>query len=185
MNYTLTLLLVFASISAIAQKKDTTELSRQNLPYYIITCTDKMTDISHAQNSKILICSNDNKKGFAIGINWDFSDGKNIYFNGLIVKSFGIGQCVENSKLFILFEDDTKIQLKASNEFNCIGNSHMDDGGSSFDTLTSKKVKAIRFQNGRTNEYFIYDLKKREQSYFIEVASAQKEKRIISGDCNF
>jgi len=60
----------------------------------------------------------------------------------------------------------------------------MDWQGKSFDKITIKKVKALRFQNGRAYDSFTYNLTDKEQSYFLEVASALSEKRFVAGSCD-
>lgn len=165
------------------QKTDTTKENKQLLPYYIETCTDKMTDKSYAFGSKVLICSDNGKTGFSITTSFDYKNNE-VTYTGLHVRSVGIGNCVENSTLIFLFEDDTKEQIGAWNKFNCEGNSYMDWKGAAFNKITQKKIKAIRFQNGRTYDSYTYNLPAKEQSFFIEVASALKDKRIVTGSCD-
>ena len=183
-NLFFTLLVVFPSFIFAQQKADTTKVSKKLLTYYIETCTDKMTDKSYAFGNKNLLCSEDGKKGFIISVTWNYQNGGDVTYNGLSVTSAGIGNCVENSTLIFLFEDDTKEQVAAWNKFNCEGNSYMDWKGASFDKITKKKIKAIRFQNGRSYDSYTYNLAPKEQSYFIEVASALSEKRIVAGGCD-
>jgi hypothetical protein len=177
------LLLLICPIISFAQKSDTTAEKKKLLPYYIETCTDKMTDKSYAFGSKSLLCSEDGKKGFIVSISLNFKDGE-VTYRGLNVTSAGIGSCVEKSTLIFLFEDDTKVQVAAWNDFNCEGKNYMDWQGKSFDKITIKKVKALRFQNGRTYDSFTYNLTDKEQSYFLEVASALSEKRFVAGSCD-
>jgi hypothetical protein len=182
-NLTLSLLLLIPSFIFAQQKTDTTKESKKIIPYYIETCTDKMTDKSYAFGSKSLLCSDDGKKGFIISVSWNNKGGE-VTYGGLSVKSVGIGSCVENSTLILLFEDDTKEQIGAWNKFNCEGNSYMDWQGKSYDKIFGKKVKSIRFQNGRTFDSYTYNLNGKEKDYFVEVASALSEKRIVPGSCD-
>lgn len=183
-NLFLTLLVVLPSFIFAQQKSDTTKENKKLLTYYIETCTDKMTDKSYAFGNKSLMCSEDGKKGFIISATWNYKNGGDVTYNGLNVTSAGIGNCVENSTLIFLFEDDTKEQVAAWNKFNCEGTSYMDWKGAAFDKITKKKIKAIRFQNGRTYDSYTYNLAPKEQSYFLEVASALSEKRIVAGSCD-
>lgn len=170
-------------INNAQQKEDTTKENKRTIPFYIETCTDKMTDKSYAFGSKSLLCSDDGKKGFVISISLDFIKG-NVSYRGLTVTSAGIGSCVEKSTLIFLFEDDTKHQVSAWNDFNCEGKSYMDWQGKAFDKITGKKIKAIRFQNGRTYDSYTYNLTDNEQLFFLEVASALFEKKFVSGNCD-
>jgi hypothetical protein len=174
--------LLFISVLSRAQQKNTTEADKKLLPYYIETCVDKMTDKSYAFGSKSLFCV-DGKKGFTVRISWKNERGE-IKYNGLFITSVGIGDCVENSKLIFLFDDDTKINSTAWNDFNCEGTSYMDWGGKLFNELTAKKVVAIRFENGRTFDNLTYKLTPKEQTYFIEVGEAFANKRFVSGKCD-
>jgi hypothetical protein len=176
-------LLLFPIISVAQQKSDTTDEKKKVLPYYIEWCTDKMTDKSYAFGSKSLVCSEDGKKGFIVRISWNWKNDQ-LYYRGVTVKSVGIGSCVENSTLILLFDDDSKYQLSAWNDFNCEGDSYMDWDGKSMNRILGKKVKAIRFQNGRTFDSYTYNLSENQQNYFVEVASAVSEKRIVFGSCD-
>jgi hypothetical protein len=179
----LTLLLIFPSVFFAQQKSDTTAEKKKTLPYYIETCIDKMTDKPNANGSKYLMCTDGKEKAFAVSFIWTYN-GEEVSYFGINVFSQGIGNCVENSKLFLLFEDDTKLQLTAWNEFNCDGSSFMDWKGKQFDKIVSQKVKTIRFQNGRTYDSFTYDLSPDEQSFFMEAGNAFYGKRIVSGRCS-
>jgi hypothetical protein len=175
--------LLISNTLVFGQKSDTTAEKKKLLPYYIETCTDKMTDKSYAFGSKHLLCSDDGKKGFIVRVSWSNKDGE-INYNGITVKSSGIGTCVENSTLIILFEDDTKVQISAWNKFNCEGNSYMDWQGKSFDKIFAKKAKAIRFQNGRSMDSFTYSLPEKDKSFFLEAGKALSEKRFVIASCN-
>ena len=60
----------------------------------------------------------------------------------------------------------------------------MDWGGKLFEDLTSKKVVAIRFENGRTFDSYTYKLSKTEQTHFIEVGEAFRNKKFVIGKCD-
>lgn len=183
-NFILYIFLSFSFSAFSQQKSDTTKEDKKTLPYYIQTCTDKMTDKSYAFGSKYLMCADGGaKKGFFITVSFTNKKGE-VSYSGLSVVSDGIGSCVENSTLIFLFDDDTKFQVGAWNKFNCEGNSYMDWQGKSFDDIFGKKVKTIRFTNGRTQDSFTYTLPEKDQNFFVEVASALSEKRIVPGSCD-
>jgi hypothetical protein len=177
------ILSVLFFIPLIAFTQGRTIEEKKNMPFYIETCVDKMTDKAYAFSSKGLMCSEDGDKGFFITADFQFKNGKVIY-NGLSLKSAKIGNCVEKSNLIFLFEDDTKFQLTAWNDFNCDGKSWFDYGGRSFDKLVHKKIKAIRFQNGRTFDSYTYPLTDSDKLYFLEVGTAVAEQRIEQTSCD-
>lgn len=151
---TLSLLLIITPLLGFSQENS------------IELCKDIMTDKEYVYFKKDLLCSDDGKKGFIISIRLKMNDGKSVY-DGLYVKSSGIGSCVENNTLTFLFEDSTKFNIGSWNKFNCEGTSYMDFQKNKFDDINTKKVKAIRFSNGRTYDSYTYQLKDSEKSYFI------------------
>jgi len=128
---------------------------------------DAMTDNEYVYISDNLLCSIDGKVGFSISPRFKIDKDKTIKYNGIVVKSNGVGSCMENDELIILFEDSTKLTLKSWNKFNCEGNSYFDFQKSSLKDI-NKKIKAIRLMNGRSYESFTYTLKnENEKNYFI------------------
>lgn len=174
--------LAFITISAFSQKSDTTSADKEKLDYYIELCTDKMTDKEYAFGSKSLMCSEDGKKGFLVSISWDNKSGK-ITYSGITVVSAGIGTCNQNDELIFLFEDDTKFSFRSWNDFNCEGRSYFDLKHKSFDEFNTKKVKALRFTNGRSYDSYTYNILPKEQSFFIEAKNAFDNKRFVIGKC--
>ena len=174
-----TILMIFLSLSLYSQKRDTTIDSKKTLPYYIELVKDKMTDKNYAFGSKTLLCSDDGKKGFIVKVSWKNNNGQ-ISYSGLSIVSAGIGGCVENDNLFFLFDDDSKFDMKSWNDFNCEGNSYFDSISMQFGYFSSKKVIAIRFQNGNTFDSFTYNLTKNEQTFFLEAKEALKNQRFVN-----
>jgi hypothetical protein len=132
---------------------------------------DIMTDKEYIYTKERILCLEGEKKGFVVKVSFEIKKG--VYkYGGITVKSVGIGNCVENNDLIILFENDTKINLKSWNKFNCEGNSYFDINGSELNNLT-KRIKAIRFQNGRTFESLTVLLEKEnDKTFFIDVKQA-------------
>ena len=128
---------------------------------------DVMTDKEYILSKQKLWCLENKEKGFVVGLSWAFKKGVIVY-EGINVKSVGIGNCVENDDLIILFDDDTKIALKSWNKFNCDGKSYFDLNGSQLKNLT-KRIKAIRFQNGRdfSSSTFVVN-KEEDKTFFID-----------------
>jgi hypothetical protein len=151
--------------------------------YRIEMCIDKMTDEPLAKGSKVLVCSKTPEIGFILKINWIVVNDKPFY-NGITIKSFGVGTCVENSVLFFLFEDESKFTVESWNRYNCEGVSTMDLFGKYLFEITQKKVKALRFQNGRNHENYTYDVPELDQSFFLEVAQALNNQVIRRTSCD-
>ena len=174
-----TILMLFSTLFLYSQKSDTTIESKKSLPYYIELLNDKMTDENYAFGSKSLLCSDDGKKGFIVRVSWNNNNGR-ISYGGLSIVSAGIGGCVENDNLFFLFDDESKFNMKSWNDFNCKGDSYFDLYRKYMDDFTSKKVIAIRFQNGNTFDSFTYNLTKNEQTFFIEAKEALINQRFVN-----
>jgi hypothetical protein len=86
-----------------------------------------------------------------------------------------IGNCFENDKIFILFEDGTKMEMTSWRDFNCKGDIGFDLHATMREKL-SKPIKGIKFQNGRDYSSFekmITDLN--DKNYFVNVFSALDE----------
>jgi hypothetical protein len=144
-------------------------ICQSSLPDSITYTKDVMTDKEFLMFSSSLLCSEDGKTGFRIDVGVELK-GTKAQYNGLIVKSAGVGTCCENNELIILFEDDTKVSMKSWNAFNCEGNSWFDLQKKQFNTFNSKKLKAIRLVNGRTYENYTYQVKPDEAEFFIRCA---------------
>ena len=165
MKKLITSLLLLISLSVFSQQDN----------YKLLYYKDIMTDKEYVFSREKIQCFEDVKKGFIVGISWKYDKNKIIY-SGLTVVSAGIGACVEKDDLIILFEDDTKISLKSWNDFNCKGRSYFDLYGTELNNLT-KKIKAIRFQNGRDYSSYTFNLiKETDKTFFIDAkASLDKQ----------
>ena len=76
-------------------------------------------------------------------------------------------------------EDNLMLYLSAEEEENNLiaqANIDIDKNGK----ITSKKVIAIRFQNGNTFDSFTYNLTKNEQTFFLEAKEALKNQRFVN-----
>ena len=136
--------------------------SSQKLTY----TKDIMTDKEYINIDKVFMASNDSKNGFFIKPTFKILDGV-VKYNGLIVISSGVGSCMENDRLIILFEDNTKVELKSWQNFNCKGTSYFDLHSKELENL-NKRVKAIRLTNGRSYESYTFETKtEEEKNYFI------------------
>jgi hypothetical protein len=165
-------LVVLISMSAFSQS---------TTPFVIEHCIDKMTDQEYYFAQKKLICANaDKTKGFTITPNFKAKGGA-YENNGFMCKNVNIGNCDENDSLIILFEDDTKITIASWNKFNCEGNAYFSLTDVEINELSVKKVKSIRFSNGRSYETLTVALKEDQKNYFIRAYTSQK---VIEIDCS-
>jgi hypothetical protein len=151
--------------------------------FKIYVCKDIMTDKEYAFPSETILCSDDGVKGFNINL---FLSNKNgvVSYNGLLVNVAGVGKCSEKDELYFLFDDDTKVAYKSWNDFNCEGRSYFDLYAKWFDDLSKKKIKAIRFKNGRTSDSFTYVLNESQSTFFIRAKKCIDSKVYIQKDCN-
>lgn len=159
MKNILLLTILFFSIQVFAQDKI-------KILYHKDIMTDKESIFTPAS-----ISSENQKKGFFIKPTFSIENGVFAY-SGLFIKSFGLGTCLQKDDLTILFEDNTKITLISWSKFNCKGASYFDLDGSELKNLT-KRIKAIRFQNGRTFEALTLKLEnENDKTFFIHVQQA-------------
>jgi hypothetical protein len=143
--------------------------SQTTKPYLIEHCIDKMTDREYFLSTKNFVGANTQKtQGFVITPSFKSVNG-NMVQNGFILKNIGIGNCDENDGLIFLFDDDTKLEITMWNKFNCESKAYFNLTESDLEMLKSKKVTAIRFNNGYTYNSLTYNLKKEEQGFFINV----------------
>jgi hypothetical protein len=155
--------------------------SQTTTPFVIEHCKDKMTDKEYYFPEKKLICANAEKtKGFTISPNFKAKNGTFINA-GFICKNVNIGSCDENDSLIFLFEDETKMTLTSWNKFNCEGNAYFEFSDDDLKELSTKKISAIRFSNGRSYESLTYTLKDAEKDFFIRVYTNNK---IVEIDCS-
>lgn len=71
-------------------------------------------------------------------------------FSFLTAKLIGLGNCVEDSELIILFDNEEKITISSWNEFNCKGNAYFSLTKKEEELLASHELKTIRIRNGET-----------------------------------
>ncbi|MSP69594.1 MAG: hypothetical protein EXR20_04915 [Bacteroidetes bacterium] len=142
---------------------------------YIVKNIDEMSDKVYFYPSRKMICASQDKSiGFSISML--FKDNGSLATD-LIVKTVNIGLCSEQNKIIFLFEDLTKISIVSWNEFNCKGDAWFVLSNSDKDNLANKKVKKIKFQNGKSFESYTYDVIE-NNDYFIQLFCAIRNKNI-------
>jgi hypothetical protein len=140
---------------------------------------DKMDGAEYYSASKSLKLSSPSKKWFVIEPIIKKNDENNIECTGLFIKFSGIGACNENDELDFLFEDGSKLKIKAWNQFACKNNSGFfidstDALGGCLASikLLNKPIKSIRFSNGKTYDNLTVDLLLKDRNYFVELNAA-------------
>lgn len=166
------ILLSIALLSFSAQSQNKFEIEH---------CKDVMTGAEYFVPKKNLLGLNKEKtKGFSIFPSYKAKGGE-IVQDGLICKSVGIGGCNDEDSLIFLFSDDTKFTITSWNKFNCDGNAYFNLTHSQHAELSTKKLKAVRFTNGRSFESLTHIVTEIESTYFI---SAYTNKKIVEVNCN-
>lgn len=119
-------------------------LQAQTDSAYVYYWEDTMEDETYYMTSYDLVVANeDRSRGAKLTIH--LTEGK---FGFLTAKLIGLGNCVEDNKIIILFEDNTKITLTSWNDFNCEGNAYLNLTPQQLTKLTTLEVKTIRLTNG-------------------------------------
>jgi hypothetical protein len=165
MKKSLTLIaMVLVSLFAFAQSEN---------PIKLIYEKDEFTGKEYLQVEPTLLVSEDGKKGFNLfpilrkeGDKWAYST-----MGGVST----IGDCFENDKVFIIFEDGSKFSMTSWRAFNCKGDIGF-DLYAKFRKELCKPMKAIRFQNAR--DYTTFEMtftNQNDKNYFINVFKALDE----------
>lgn len=134
---------------------------------------DQFTEKEYLFTESDLLVTNDGKKGFKLYPSFRKKDGVWKYSSLAGVST--IGNCFENDKLYIIFEDGSKLDMVSWRDFNCKGDIGFDLYGAKREEL-SKPIKGIKFVNGRTYDSFekmITD--PNDKNYFINVFKALDE----------
>ncbi len=71
-------------------------------------------------------------------------------FGFITAKLIGLGNCVEDSELIILFENGEKINAKSWNKFNCKGNAYFSLTKKELVLISTNELNTIRIRNGET-----------------------------------
>lgn len=139
---------------------------------------DDMTGEYLASAPRSIICmSDDREKGFKLFMGVDYEKNR-LKYSGVICLSYNIGSCVEHDNLIFLFEDGTNYTTPSSwNDFNCKGYSYFDFKGKDMMKL-NKRIKAIRFTNGRTSDYYTHYLSPEDADAFMANIDAIVNNRI-------
>jgi len=134
---------------------------------YIYYWDDVMEDKTYYMPAHDLVVANEAKtKGSKISIH--LTDGE---FGFITAKLIGLGGCVEDNQIIMLFEDDSKITLNSWNDFNCDGSAYFNVNSNQIKKLNTLEVKIIRVRNGY-NSKSITSVEITNPRYFIQLLYA-------------
>lgn len=157
-----------------------TEAANENSAgeYYVAKHVDDMTDKIYYYSSKKLICQNKAKKeGFALSYQIDGKTDETVKVSGLSLKVVGL-DCLENTELLFLFDDNSKLSIRSWNKFNCKGNAWYQLNSSQIKQLSSKSIKKIRVQNGRNYKSSTHELEDQDKHYLIKMYKSVEAKDV-------
>jgi hypothetical protein len=112
--------------------------------------------------------------GFRIECAWKYNS-KEPVFDGIMAKVVGLGSCVENVEMIVLFDNSEKVTVTSWNKFNCEGNAWFSLKNNELELFKTVPITKIRFTNGRTYDSITGELDMSD--YFIKI-----NKRAENGD---
>ena len=196
-NFLFMLALVFIYTTSYAQIKATTEAGKKvtlnqdgtyeyvkedaqkevsSNTFYVIKHVDEMTDkVLHYTNKKLVHTAG--KRGFSAGYNVKENKAGNVAVTGLMVKAVGL-KCLENVKIYFLFEDGSKFNITSWNDFNCKNNAWFNLSQKHKNQLSAKTLRKIKIQNGYNSEFITYELSEEDKTYFVEMSKSIKNQDI-------
>tara|TARA_R110000822_G_scaffold179722_2_gene319519 strand:- start:225 stop:737 length:513 start_codon:yes stop_codon:yes gene_type:complete len=126
--------------------------------------TDELESVTYYMPTSDLVVSNTDKtEGAIIGFHLTY-EGE---FSFLTATLIGLGNCNEEDKMIILFEDGSKINLVSWNKFNCEGTAYFNLSAEQKEKLSTIPVKTIRVTNGHSYES-VTSSKGYNKRYFIQ-----------------
>jgi hypothetical protein len=148
-----------ASKSPGATEKDKPTNKQQSQCSALLKTThDKMTGRTTTQPKEPILVSKDEKTGLLIAP-FIGSSSDTIVF---MLRAFGGSNCVDDkASIYVLFDDDSRLELRSNADFNCDNNATVYLGGSfgktkQLNLLATKKVASIRVvkRKGHVQEDF-------------------------------
>ena len=156
--------MLLASVFTFAQNES---------PIKLVYEKDEFTDKEYLKVEPNLLVSEDGVKGFYLYPFLSRKGDKWIYT--AIGGTSTVGDCFENDKVFIVFENGTTFNMTSWIKFNCKGSIGFDLYGK-YRSELSKTMKAIRFQNGVN--YTTFEMQftdDNDKNYFINFFKALDE----------
>ena len=145
----------------------TSSLFSQKDSVYIVKLYDKMTKETFFQPKRSLALSNKTKdKGFIITPSIRSQD---TLMGLILVEMVGLGNCNEDNKVIILFENDETITKSSIGSFNCKGYFGIGYNDKDEKLYRETPIKSIRVTNGHTGDFITLDVAKKDKRYFIQL----------------
>lgn len=144
----------------------------------IVKDCDDMTDKCTYYPRHNMIVTNETKTiGFTMDARIVEKNGQ-LSVADIMVLSVNIGNCNENDKLILMFEDSTKLSLTSWNKFNCEGNAWFTVKESDVNRLASNKIIKAYFQNGRSYDSYSSTIGPEDQDYFVKIIADCKSNKV-------
>lgn len=170
-----TMILVGMVLSLTSYSQSNPKIKKDSV--YIGKQIDDMEGKTYYYASRGMVSKNE-KQGFRLSCFIEGESDNELFVRDLSLKMVGIGGCVENNTLIIKFDDETKIDLKSWNDFNCDGDAWFNINEEQGNLLATKKIVKIKVQNGRTYDSYTADIMASDSDYFIQLYNAMKNKKI-------
>ncbi|PIF30161.1 hypothetical protein CLU81_0568 [Flavobacterium sp. 9] len=119
--------------------------------------------IAYKLNKNLRFLNKEHTTGFSIVPHLNIKK-KLDYFQ---IATYNIGNCDEKGTVIFSFEDNTTLTLKSFSTYNCDGSAAFFYDSENVKILSAKKIKKIRYKNGRSGESYTTSLKPEEENYFI------------------
>lgn len=157
-KFSLINLLMVLSISLFSQKS-----------VHVVKVNDSMDKSSMLMSSrKCVIANADKSQGFILDVL--FANSGPTIFSTMV----GIGNCNENDKLLILFDNDERLELTSWKGFNCDGEGYFRLTDAIINKLLSSPINKVRMTNGRTFDSYTGIVEQYNKTYFIELFTSYK-----------
>ena len=162
----------FGQVKQVSHTTSVPKVENSN-PVKLTYEKDEFTGKEYLFIDNDLLVTEDGKKGFKIYPSFKKNNG--VWEYSYIGGKSTIGNCFENDKIYIIFQDDTKFEMTSWRDFNCKGDIGFDLYGKYKEDL-SKPIKAIKFVNGRTYDSYSKVLTNpNDKNYFINAFKALDE----------
>lgn len=136
----------------------------------IVKYVDSMEDkVYYYQSEKMLVANEAKDKGFVLAIS---VNNKTMQLQTIMGTVVGLGSCIEDGNLIILFEGGDRITITNWKDFNCDGETYYNPTSGQLKLLKTKKIVKMRVTNGRTYESYTKDIEEEDQSYFINLLAS-------------
>ncbi|WDF45248.1 hypothetical protein PQ459_10090 [Chryseobacterium sp. KACC 21268] len=166
-------ILLSCSIICFSQNRNNGDISED-----ILTITSKFDEMDGTKifiPSHYLFLKNDNESSF---INIKPVIEENLSTPYFMIEITNIGSCFENDEVDFLFENKNKLKLNSFSSYNCSGNSAFILSEENKEILSKNKIIKFRFTNGRSGENSTFELKNKNQSYFIDFFDAMRYNKL-------